>query len=51
MCSKCDNLDKKIAKYRRLSDAVGGLTTINRFREEIWRMQAEKVALHSEEEE
>ena len=35
MCSKCDNLDKKIAQYARLSNAVGDLTTINLFREEF----------------
>lgn len=46
MCDRCDDLDKKIAQYRRLSEAIGDLTTIDRFREIVWKMQAEKVALH-----
>ena len=49
MCTKCEELDKKIARYNRLSDSIGDLTSINRFREIVWEMEAEKAALHPEE--
>ena len=49
MCNRCAELDKKIAQYTRLSDTVGILTTVNRFREIIWQIRAEKAALHAEE--
>ena len=49
MCVNCDELDKKIARYNRLSASISDRTTIDRFLQIVAEMEAEKVARHSEE--
>ena len=48
MCDKCDELDKKIAHYRRIRLSIGDQITIERIEELIGDLQAQKATLHPE---
>jgi hypothetical protein len=50
MCDKCLQLDKKIEHYERLASGVGDELTLERIRELVREMRAQKAALHPEEE-
>jgi hypothetical protein len=46
MCAKCLEIDKTIERYRRILLAIDDKTTIDRAKEMIADLQAQKVALH-----
>jgi hypothetical protein len=48
MCDKCSEIDKTIERYRRILLAIGDQVTIDRVREVIGDLEAQKVALHPE---
>jgi hypothetical protein len=49
MCDKCIQLDKKIEHYQRLASAMTDQLTLDRMRELMREMKAQKDALHPEE--
>jgi hypothetical protein len=51
MCDKCAELDKKIEHYRSLIARVTDQKTTDGLRNLIEGMQAQKAALHSEQQE
>jgi hypothetical protein len=48
MCDKCTALDSKIAHYLRLEASILDQVTVERLKELIAELIAEKIALHSE---
>jgi hypothetical protein len=46
MCEKCREIDKNIERYRRMLLAIGDQLTIDRTKEMIGDLEAQKVALH-----
>jgi hypothetical protein len=50
MCEKCVELDSKIEHYRRLASRLTDQPTIDGIKGLIERMQAQKLALHPEQE-
>jgi hypothetical protein len=48
MCDKCIQLDKKIERYERLAGGVTDELILERLRELVREMRAEKTALHPE---
>jgi hypothetical protein len=48
MCDKCIELDKKIEHYERLASAMADELTVERLRESVREMRAQKNALHPE---
>ena len=51
MCDKCDELDKKIARYLALSRQLADPITNEQTNKLIEDLKAEKVALHPEQNE
>ena len=50
MCDKCIQLDKKIEHYERLASGIADELTLERIRQSVREMKAQKAALHPEEE-
>ena len=50
MCEKCVEIDKRIERYRRLLSGVGDQVTVERFEKAIAELEAEKIALHPDQE-
>jgi hypothetical protein len=50
MCDKCMQLDKKIEHYEHLASGVADELTLERIRESVQEMRAQKAALHPDEE-
>jgi hypothetical protein len=50
MCDKCQELEKKIERFRRLALAINDPLTIDRFNQLISDTKAEKAKLHPEQE-
>jgi len=50
MCDKCVELDGKIEHYERISAAISDRLTIDRIKELVQQMKAQKSALHPERE-
>ena len=48
MCDKCEELDKKIERYRKIILGIGDQPTVERIEALIGEMQAQKAALHPE---
>ena len=48
MCDKCNELDKKIAHYAKLSASITDQLTVERLIAMIAEMEAQKTALHPE---
>jgi len=48
MCDKCTDIDNTIERYRRILLAIGDQLTIDRTKEMIADLQAQKAALHPE---
>jgi hypothetical protein len=46
MCDKCIQLDKKIEHSERLASGVADELTLERIRELVWEMKAQKAAFH-----
>jgi hypothetical protein len=51
MCDKCVELDKRIERYRRILLSIGDQVTVDRTKELIADLQAQKASLHPEQEE
>jgi hypothetical protein len=47
MCDKCRELDEKIEQYRGQSRSITDQPTIDRFKELIRGLHAQKIALHT----
>jgi hypothetical protein len=50
MCDKCIQLDKEIEHYERLASGMADELTLERIRESVQKMRAQKAALHPDEE-
>jgi hypothetical protein len=50
MCDKCIQLDKEIEHYERLASGMADELTLERIRESVREMRAQKAALHPGEE-
>lgn len=48
MCDKCIQLDEKIEHYERLASGITDQLTLERLRELVRQMRAQKTALHPE---
>jgi hypothetical protein len=46
MCDKCQELEKKIERYRRVASSINDRTTIDQLNELIKDMEDEKAKLH-----
>jgi hypothetical protein len=46
MCDKCEEIDKKIVHYRRISSSITDQFTIDGIKDLIVRLEAQKAALH-----
>ena len=46
MCDKCQELGKKIERYRRLAFSINDQLTIDRYNQLIKDTEAEKAKLH-----
>jgi len=46
MCEKCVEIDKTIERYRRILLSIGDQVTVDRTRELIADLEAQKVAYH-----
>ena len=50
MCDKCTELDDKIEQYRRIASSIGDQFTVDRIKVVIAELEAQKAALHPEQE-
>jgi hypothetical protein len=50
MCDKCTELDGKIEQYRRIASSINDQLTIDRIKVLIAELEAQKVALHPQQE-
>jgi hypothetical protein len=48
MCEKCVEIDKNIERYRRIQRTIADQVTIDRTKELIAELVAQKAALHPE---
>lgn len=48
MCEKCIQLDKKIEHYERLAGGISDELTLERLRELVREMRAQKSAFHQD---
>ena len=48
MCDKCVELDGKIEHYKRVSASINDQLTIDRIKELVEQMEAQKAARHPE---
>jgi hypothetical protein len=48
MCNTCDEIDMTIQRYRRIKERVAEQALVDRARELIAEMEADKAALHPE---
>jgi hypothetical protein len=48
MCNTCDEIDRTIQRYRRIKERVAEQALVDRARELIAEMEADKAALHPE---
>jgi hypothetical protein len=48
MCEKCTEIDKTLERYRRILLAIDDQVTIDRTREMIGDLEAQKAAFHPE---
>ena len=48
MCEKCDEIEKKIERYRQIERSIMDQLTVDRTKELIAELEAKKAALHPE---
>jgi hypothetical protein len=48
MCEKCDEIDKRIARYRQVERTILDQVTVDRAKEMVTELEAQKAALHPE---
>jgi len=46
MCEKCVEIDERIERYRRVLLSIGDQVTVDRARELIADLEAQKIVLH-----
>ena len=46
MCDKCQELEKKIERYRRLAFSINDQPTIDQLNQVVKNLEAEKIKLH-----
>lgn len=46
MCEKCDEIDKKIERYRQIKRSIMDQLTVDRTMQLIAELEASKAALH-----
>jgi flagellar motility protein MotE (MotC chaperone) len=46
MCEKCAKLDRKIEHYERIRSLIGDQLTVDRIKELVVKMKADKAELH-----
>ena len=51
MCDKCTELDERIERCLRISSSINDQLTIDRIKELIENLRAQKAALHPDQEE
>ena len=50
MCEKCEEIDKTIERYRRIKERIQDQAFVDRAKELIAELEADKAALHPKEE-
>ena len=48
MCEKCVELDEKIRHYERIRSSINDQPTVDRIKELVGQLQAQRAALHPE---
>lgn len=48
MCGKCDEIDKTIERYRAIKERLADQALVDRAKELIAELEADKAALHPE---
>jgi len=48
MCEKCDEIDKTIERYRQVQRTILDQVTVDRAKEMVTELEAQKAALHPE---
>jgi|HubBroStandDraft_2_1064218.scaffolds.fasta_scaffold3433850_1 hypothetical protein len=48
MCDKCEEIEAKVARYRRLADGINDKPTIEQLSALVRNLETEKMALHPE---
>jgi len=48
MCEKCDEIDKKIERYRQIQRTILDQVTVDRTTEMVAELEAQKAVLHQE---
>ena len=48
MCEKCAELDERIDRYHRVASSISDQLTIDRIKDMIADLKAQKAALHAE---
>jgi hypothetical protein len=48
MCEKCDEIDKTIERYRAIQRTILDQVTVDRAKEIVAELEAQKAALHPE---
>jgi hypothetical protein len=48
MCEKCVEIDNTIERYRKIKRSIGDQVTVDRTKELIAELKAQKIALHPE---
>ena len=48
MCDKCVEIDRLIDRYRKIQRSIGDQVTVDRTKELIGDLKAQKAALHPE---
>ena len=48
MCEKCDEIDKRIERYRQVERTILDQVTVDRAQEMVAELEAQKAALHPE---
>jgi hypothetical protein len=48
MCEKCDEIDKRIERYRQVERTILDQVTVDRAKEMVAELEAQKAALHPE---
>ena len=48
MCEKCDEIDRKIERYRQVQRTILDQVTVDRAKEMVAELEAQKTGLHPE---
>jgi hypothetical protein len=48
MCEKCDDIDRRVERYRQIKERIADQALVDRAKELIAELEADKAALHQE---